>query len=146
NLAAGRAVEDRIGDHRHRLDGRMQRQEIAFLAAAAKAVGSGVTPHVAAVAPKTAELNVIAMPVAAVFENEDELVLAPIKRTHRGTALDPDNQVFQLAIGLAAGGQQLLEVAPVHAEVVQRAVEAECGEVAASLAEKGGEFGAAHLA
>ncbi len=37
-------------------------------------------------------------------------------------------------------------MAPVHEDVVQRAVKAEFREVAASLAEKGGEFGPVHLA
>jgi hypothetical protein len=37
-------------------------------------------------------------------------------------------------------------MAPVHAEVVQRAVATECGKVPDSLAEKGGEFGPVHFA
>src|SRR6266446_5990488 len=44
DVAAGRAIEDRIGDHRHRLHGRVQRQEIALLAAAGEGIGSGVVP------------------------------------------------------------------------------------------------------
>jgi D-hexose-6-phosphate mutarotase len=35
----------------------MQRQEIALLAAAGEGIGSGITPHIAAVAPKLAELD-----------------------------------------------------------------------------------------
>src|SRR5215470_2611855 len=74
NLAAGRAVEDRIGDHRHRLDGRMQRQEITLLAAAGERVGSGIIPNIAAVAPKLAELDIVAVRRATLFKHKDELM------------------------------------------------------------------------
>src|SRR5262249_45129895 len=73
NLAAGRAVEDRVGDHRHRLDGRMQRQEIALLAASGERVGPGIVPDVAAVAPKLAELDIVAVRPATLFKHKDEL-------------------------------------------------------------------------
>ena len=39
DLTAGGAVEDRVGDHRHRLYRRVQRQQIAFLAAAGEGIG-----------------------------------------------------------------------------------------------------------
>jgi hypothetical protein len=146
DVAASRAVEDRVGDHRHRLDGRVQRREIALLAAAGKGIAPRIVPHIAAVAAELAELDIIAMPMAAVFEDEDQLVLAAVERAHPGIVLDPDTEVFQLAIGVATGGQQLFDMAPVHADEVQRTVNAECGEVAESLAEKGCEFGSVHLA
>jgi hypothetical protein len=85
-----------------------------------------------------AELDIVAVPVAAVFEDEHQLVLAAIERAHPGIVLDPDAEVFQLAIGVAAGGQQLVDMAPVHADVLQRAVNAECREVAERLTQKGG--------
>ena len=77
-----------------------------------------VVPDVAAVAPKLSELNVVAVPVAAVFEDEDKLVLAAVERPHTAIVLDPDAEVLQLAIGAVAGGQQLFEMAPIHANVV----------------------------
>src|SRR5712691_5985794 len=36
DVAGRRAIEDRVGDHRHGLDGGVQRQQIALLAAAGK--------------------------------------------------------------------------------------------------------------
>jgi hypothetical protein len=62
DVAAGRAAEDRIGDHRNRFDGRVQRQQIAFLAAAGKGIGSGIIPDIAAVAAELAELDMLRCP------------------------------------------------------------------------------------
>ncbi len=65
-----------------------------------------------------AELDIVAVPVAAMFENEDKLVLTAVERAHPGIVLDPDADVFQLAISVAAGSKQLFDMAPVHADVV----------------------------
>src|SRR5690349_18315748 len=97
----------------------MQRRQIALLAAPGEGIGPGVIPDIAAVAPELAELDIVAVPVAAVFENEDKLVLTAVERAHPGIVLDPDAEVFQLAIDAAAGGQQVLGMAPVHADEVQ---------------------------
>jgi len=53
---------------------------------------------------------------------------------------------FDFAIGISAGRQQFVEVAPVHADEVQRSAGTVGGEVAACLSEKAGEFGLVHLA
>jgi hypothetical protein len=45
----------------------VQSQQIAFLAAPTEGVGAAVMPYVAAVAAKPAELDIVAMPVAAMF-------------------------------------------------------------------------------
>src|SRR5215813_8231661 len=68
------------------------------------------------------------------------------RRLDPGIVLDPDAEVFRRAISIAAGGQQLWDVAPIHADVVQGPLTAECRKVAESVAEKGGEFAAVHLA
>src|SRR5947207_13595642 len=62
DVAAGRTVEDRIGDHRHRLHRRMQRQQIALLAAAGEGIGPGVAPEIAAIAAELTELDIVAVP------------------------------------------------------------------------------------
>ena len=85
------------------------------------------------------------MSVATVFKDKDELVLAAVERAHPGI-VDPDTEVFQLATSSAASGQQLCNVPPIHADVVQGSLNAECRKVAETVAEKGGEFGAVHLA
>ena len=45
----------------------MERQEIALLAAAGEGVGSGIAPHIAAISAILAELDVVAVPAAAVL-------------------------------------------------------------------------------
>ena len=79
------------------------------------------------------------MPVVAMLEDKDELVLTAVQRAHPAIVLDPDTEVLELAIGVAAGGQQLAEMAPIHADEVDRAIGAEGREVLGSLAEKGSE-------
>jgi hypothetical protein len=46
DLAARRAIEDRIGDHRHRFHGRVQRQEIALATAAGEGPRVTLDRHV----------------------------------------------------------------------------------------------------
>src|SRR5438045_5505963 len=146
DISAGRAVEDRVGYQSDRLHRRVQGQQIALVAAAGKGVDPGIVPHIASVAAKPAKLDIIAVSVAALFEHKDKLVPAAVERAHPATVLDPNAEVFQLVVGGSAGCQQLLDMAPVHADEVQRAVDAECREIAASLAKKAGEFVAIHLA
>src|SRR5271155_6217466 len=95
NVAAGRAVEDRVRDHCHRGGGRMQRQQIAFLAAPGEGIDPRIMPDISSVATKPAELDIVAMPVATVLIDKDELVLAAVKRTHPAIGLDPDAEVFE---------------------------------------------------
>ena len=54
-------IQDRVGDHRDRLSRRMKVERF-FLAFSAKAIGSWVIPHVSAIAPELAKLNVVDMP------------------------------------------------------------------------------------
>src|SRR5205823_7855007 len=122
------------------------RQQIAFLGAASEGVDPGISPNIAAVAAELAELNVVAVGSAALLEDQDELVLAAVERAHPAVVLDPNTEIFQLAISLAAGGQYLVQVAPIHADVVDGAAGAEGGEVPAGLAEKGSEPSFIYLA
>src|SRR5688572_10708498 len=65
DIAASGAVEDRIGDQRHRLHRRVQRQQVAFPGLAGERVDPGILPDIAAVATKAAKLDVVAVPTAA---------------------------------------------------------------------------------
>src|SRR6516162_8695249 len=145
DLAARRAVEDSIGNHRHRLDRRVQGQEIALLAAAGEGISAGITPDIAAMTAKPTELDIVAVRTAALLKDQDELVLAAIERAHAGIVLDPDTQILEFAIGLLADGEQFGEMAPIHADVMQRAGGAKGGEVTAGLAEERSELGLIHL-
>src|SRR5438045_9476885 len=82
----------------------------------------------------------------AVFEDKDKLMPAAVERAHSRIVLDPDDEIFQLGVDLAAAGHDLLDVTPIHADVVQRAIDAEFGKVPEGGAQKGGEFGPVHLA
>ena len=97
----------------------MQRQEIALATAAGEGIGTGITPHIAAVAPVPAELDIVGVRAAVLLENQDELVLAAIERAHAGIVLDPDTQILEFAVDLLNSGEQLGEMAPVHAQVMQ---------------------------
>src|SRR5271165_5888434 len=108
--------------HRHRLHGRVERRRIALLAAAGEGIDPGISPNIAAVAAELAALDIIAVRVTPLFKHEDKLVLAAVERAHSGIVLDPDAEIFQLAIDAVAGGQQLFDVTPVHADVLQGAV------------------------
>src|SRR5262249_26202214 len=101
DVAPGPAIADCIGDHWHRFDGRVERPQIAFRAAAGQRIGSGIMPDIAAVAAELAELDIVAMSVVAVFKDKDEFVLTAVERAHSGIVLDPDAEVFQLAINVA---------------------------------------------
>jgi len=79
------------------LHGRVQRQQIALLAAAGKGVSSGVMPDVAAVAAELAKLDIVAMSIAAVFEHKDEFVLAAIERAHSPLSLIQTQTFFNSA-------------------------------------------------
>ena len=90
----GRAVEDRIGDHGDRIHGRVQIQQIALLPMAGEGVGAGIMPHIAAVAPKPAELDVVAVRGAALLEDKHELVPAAVERSHPAVVFDPNSKVL----------------------------------------------------
>src|SRR2546423_4683866 len=57
-------------------------EEIVFRAAAGEGIKPRIAPDIGAVAAKPAELDVVAVPAAAVFEDKDKLVLAAVERAH----------------------------------------------------------------
>ena len=61
DVAATRHVENRVSDHRRRLDRRMQGGEMSLFARPAKARAYGIGPDVAAVPAIGAQLDVVAM-------------------------------------------------------------------------------------
>jgi hypothetical protein len=67
-------------------------------------------------------------PVAG-FEHEDELVAASIERAHARVALDPGTEIEELGVNLAAGGEQLRDMPPIHADIKEGAAEARGSQV-----------------
>jgi hypothetical protein len=70
--------EDRIRDHCHGFDSRVQGQQITLLAATSEGIDPGIMRHIATVSTKPTELDIVAMAIAAMFEDEDGLVLAAV--------------------------------------------------------------------
>ncbi len=146
HLAARCAVHDGVGHQRDRLHCWMQREQVALFSVARKRIHSWVVPDVAAVAAILAELDIVSMPLPAIFKNKDQLVLAAIKGAHAGAVLGPYADVFQFPISLAASRQHLAHVPPIHAYEMERAIDAVAGEERAGAAEECRKLLLAHLA
>src|SRR3984893_3320909 len=144
-VATGRTIEDRIGNQRDRLYGRVPGRKILFLSLSPEMVRARVMPNVAAVAAVLSELNVVPVRRPAVLEQVDQLALAPIQRAHAGVVLDPNAQIFELGINPQRRSQQLVLMAPIHADVMQRAGRAVSNEELQRRAEKARELGRSHL-
>src|SRR5262249_61036001 len=65
-------------------------------------------------------------------------------RAHAGVGLVPDTEVLEL-VDLAAGGEHLPHVAPVHADLMDRAVNGVLGEPLKDRLQEGRELDLAHL-
>src|SRR6202521_1230648 len=87
DVAARRAVEDRVGDERDRLHRRMQREQIAFVRRAAEGIRAAVVPNIRTMATVPTQLDVVPVRPAAVLEDKDELVLTSVEATHSGIVL-----------------------------------------------------------
>src|SRR5438105_7958119 len=97
-LAAGRTIENRIGDQRDRFYRGMKRGKVPLFALSPEIVQAWVMPHVGAVAAMLTQFDVIPVRRPAVLEHEDQLVLAPVERPHAGIVLDPHAQVLEFGI------------------------------------------------
>ena len=144
-VAAGRTIENRIGDQRDRFYRGMKRGKVPLFALSPEIVQAWVMPDVGAVATMLAQLDVIPVRRPAVLEHEDQLVLAPVEGTHAGIVLDPHTHVFKFGINSERCGQQLVLMAPIHAHVVQGAGGAIPNQQFQGGGEKTGELGRGQL-
>src|SRR5262249_20276999 len=128
------AIENRVGDQGCRLDRRMHgKVGVPILA---KAVDARVIPHVAAVATKAPQFDVVDMLSAAVLEHENQFMLRPVKASHAGIGLRPDTKVFELAVWLCCCLQKLADMPPIDADKMDRAIGAAVGETRKGRLEK----------
>src|SRR4051812_45142349 len=118
-VAARRAIEDRVRDQGDRFHRRVKGGKVPFLAFPSELVGAWVVPDIAAVAAMPTQLDIVPMRGTAVLKYEDQLVLAPVKRAHAGVVLDPDAQVFELWVDSQRGRQQLVLMTPIHTYVME---------------------------
>jgi hypothetical protein len=144
--AARGTVDDGVGDHSDRLYRRMQREQIALITRASKSGGAGVGPDVGSIASVLSELDVVAVHSPSELIDEDELVLTAIEGAHPGVVLGPDADVFELRVNAGCGRKEFCHVAPVYADVMQRAVDTVAAEQGTSVIEKQREFRLGHLA
>src|SRR6202041_1008727 len=100
----------------------------ALVARSPKGGGARISPDVGSIATILPELDAVTMRSPAVLVDEDELVLTAIEGSHPGVVLDPDAEVQELGVHGCSGGEQLCQVTPVDADIVQRAVDAMAAE------------------
>jgi hypothetical protein len=62
-----------------------------------------------------AQFYIVAVWGPALLEHEHQFVLAAIKRAHAAIGLGPNANIFQLVEHCSPGGEQLADMAPVHA-------------------------------
>src|SRR5262249_891992 len=80
------------------------------------------------------------------LEGEDQFVPGTIESSHPAIILDPDDQVLQLRIDAFCCLQDLGHMPPVHADEMDRSIDAVGGEVAKSRSKKGDKLLGAHFA
>src|ERR1700742_1747213 len=93
DVAAGRAVEDRVCDKPNWLYGRMNGRQVSFVGGTTERIGARICPDVAAVSAELTKLDVVAMAIAPSPVHENKFVLAPIERAHPRIVLGPDAEV-----------------------------------------------------
>lgn len=89
DAAAAGNILDRVGDHRHRLDGRMQSK--LRLPARFQGVRAAILPDIRAIAAVLAQLETVEVRRAAILEGEDQLMPRAIEGAHAAIVLDPND-------------------------------------------------------
>jgi len=147
------AVPDQISDQGDGLDPWMELK--VTLPGRAKSIDPGVIQHVRSIATFATELEIIDVRPGPAFKNCDELVFRSVKATLTGSALVPDQKVFPFRIKGQCGAEQLMEVAPVHEDIVEsagaygaanKAIEESTERRARDLAGSHWKFSRAHFA
>ena len=111
-----------------------------------EAIHAGVVPDVRARAAVAPEFDIIEVRRLADPKHADELMLAAIEASLAGVRLDPHRQIQHLAIGLFAGLDQLAQVSPIHADIMERSLAGMSCRVAEGLDQKSNEFLSRHFA
>ena len=114
-----RAVENRVGDHSDRLYCRVQRRKLSFLTRAAESRSNGISPDIGSVAAVAAELDIVVVRPSARFENKNELMLRAIEAPHSGVGLRPHAEIDRLERIGPGRGEQLTDMAPIHADIYE---------------------------
>src|SRR5215470_549868 len=116
DVATTAAVPHRIRNQRDRLDRRMRLQLVQ--AARPERVDPGVMPHVGSRAAVAPQLNVVEVGGLAHAENADQFMLAAVERALASIRLYPHREIEHLAVDHLAGFDELTDMAPVHADIM----------------------------
>src|SRR5438094_4745934 len=111
----------------------------------AQRADAGIVPDICPIAPMLAELKIVDVRGSG-LPHEHQLMLRAIERAHAGIALVPDTEVLELAVDLAAGGEHLPHMPPIHADLMDRAINGVLRETLKHRFQKCDEFGLVHLA
>jgi hypothetical protein len=80
------------------------------------------------------------MPPRARLEDEDELMLGAIERSHARVVFHPNRDVLQLRIDIPAGCQQFVCMAPVYTDKMDGAIDTVLCEQSAVIGQEAGEL------
>ncbi len=119
DVAAARAVENRVGDHGNRLYRQVKRGKLSFLTRAAESGTARLGPDVGSVPAVAAELNIVAVRSGPCLEDKDELVLRAIEAPHFGVGLRPHAEIDCLERIGPRRGEQLPDMTPIHADIYE---------------------------
>ena len=93
-------------------------------------VRPGIGPDIAAATSMFSELDIVNVLAAAVLPNKDQFVPAAVERPHAAIGFIPNDKVLELPVDAPAGGQHLIQMAPIRAHEVDCAVRGVFGEQA----------------
>src|SRR5207248_9655786 len=116
-----------------------------FQSSRAHRIDASIVPAIFLIATVLDELKIVDLHGATGLPHEHQFMLRAVERAYTGVGLVPDTEVLEL-VELAAGGEHLPHVAPVHADLVDRAVNGVLGEPIKDRFQEGRELDFAHLA
>jgi len=105
-------------------------------ASAAEGVRARVAPDIAPIAAESAQFNVVSVRMGADAKHANELMLRTVERTLASIRLVPDDEVQHRAIKFAAHLNQNADVAPVHADEMDRAFRRELNAITEGFRQK----------
>src|ERR1700730_17323765 len=137
------AILDRIGNHGNRLHRRMHGQ---FLhSSCSHRIYTVVVPYVRAMPAMLAKFESIQVRSRAVLPHKDELVLGAVECAHSGVGLIPDADVLKLRVVGVSRCEHFSHMAPIHADLVDRAVGRILTKRGVNPGEEGRELTFAHF-
>src|SRR6516225_11056268 len=120
DIIATRTVPHGVRNQRNRFDRRMKLQLVQ--AVRSERVDPGVVPDVGPRATVAPQLNVVEVRFFANTEDANQLMLTAVKGALAGIRLYPHREIEHLAVDRVAGFNELADMAPVDADVMQGTV------------------------